>query len=182
MVLKRFSAAYGKSTKYRDVPSSSLKEHSELPTELLENWKENGLSMYRDGLLWFTNPDDFNDGVRALFGESSAKCVARTAFGDLILFGKPDRWLHFSADTLDSTDYTADYFTFFDFAMTDQGWMKNVMRVPLFEKALAKLGPLDERQVYAFQPHPALGGSGELDTIEKSRLFEYLDLLSQLRK
>src|SRR5215467_11725897 len=104
--MKRFLAAYGKPIKYKEVTSSLLEKYSTLPTELQDEWKQNGFSVYRRGLLWFTDPDEFDDAVKALFGERSAyRCVARTSFGDLILFDKDDQWRYFSAYTLDVTDY-----------------------------------------------------------------------------
>jgi hypothetical protein len=180
--MKRFRAAYGEPTKYADVDSSLFAKYSFLPRELLEEWKRHGFSVYQKGLLWFTNPDEFEDTVAALFGKHcDYRCIARTAFGDLILFDKDDRWLDFSAPTLRATDYQASYFTFFDFMMSGKNWLRDVMRISLYKKALKKLGPLQSKEVYAFEPHPALGGSAELDTLKKRQLREYLAILAELR-
>jgi len=181
--MKRFSKAYGKPVKYESVSPSLLDRHSDLPTELLNLWNEHGFAVYRRGLLWFTNPDEFEGIVKSIYGEDSTyRCIARSAFGDLILYSSEDegRFAFFAALTLRTTAFSGHYEIFFDYTMSRKEWLRDVMLIRDYKRVLKKLGPLESDQIYAFEPHPALGGSGEGDTLEKRRIFEYLHLLSQL--
>jgi hypothetical protein len=179
--MERFLAAYGTPVKYEEVEPSLFERHSNLPTELLDEWEKHGFTVYKQGLLWITNPDEFEETVKSLFGERSTyRCVARNAFGDLVLFDKDDQWFYFDAYNLRATDYQADYYTLFDFMMSRKEWLRDMMLLKVYHKALRKYGPLQADQVYAFEPHPALGGTGEVDTLVKRRIFEYLEMLIQL--
>nr|WP_314526560.1 DUF1851 domain-containing protein [uncultured Pseudomonas sp.] len=50
----------------------------------------------------------------------------------------------------------------------------------LFESALSKLGELDATEMYGLVPALALGGSIELENLEKVKIIEHLEFLSQL--
>ena len=51
---------------------------------------------------------------------------------------------------------------------------------PLFERALAKLGPLDHDTMYGFVPALALGGEPSLDRLQKLEAHIHLSILSQV--
>jgi len=178
--MDRFLAAYGEPRTYVEVQAKLLKKYSFLPPEVLDVWKKHGLTAYKDGLLWFTNPDEYAESVKSLLGKHST-CVARTAFGDMICFDDPEHWSYFDAYTLHVAEYHASYNTLFNLLMTEAEWMQVITLVKQFKKALKKLGPLKPDEVYSFVPHPALGGSGDVSTLKKARIFEYLEILAQLR-
>ncbi|WP_413792254.1 T6SS immunity protein Tdi1 domain-containing protein [Pseudomonas sp. N4] len=51
----------------------------------------------------------------------------------------------------------------------------------LFERALEKLGALDEREVYGFEPALFFGGTASLDQLVKCNLEVHLTILRQMR-
>jgi hypothetical protein len=78
----------------RYVPLSSIERYrGKLPDQLLAYWEENGWCGYADGLFWTVNPQDYEAALEAWIGdtplmeEDSYYVIARSAFGDLYLFG-----------------------------------------------------------------------------------------------
>ena len=51
---------------------------------------------------------------------------------------------------------------------------------PLFERALAKLGPLDHDTMYGFVPALALGGKAMLDNLQKLDAHVHLNIIAQV--
>lgn len=58
--------------------------------------------------------------------------------------------------------------------------LKDVVDQPLFERALAKLGPLDHDTMYGFVPALALGGEPSLERLQKLDAHVHLDILAQM--
>jgi hypothetical protein len=52
-------------------------------------------------------------------------------------------------------------------------------QIPLFDRALQKLGPLQPNEVYGFVPLPALGGACDLKYLQKVEAATYMDMLAQ---
>jgi hypothetical protein len=53
---------------------------------------------------------------------------------------------------------------------------------PLFQRALAKLGPVAEDEMYAFEPGLCIGGKADLEHMVKVKMVEHLRILDQLRR
>lgn len=53
---------------------------------------------------------------------------------------------------------------------------------PLFQRALAKLGPVAEDEMYAFEPGLCIGGKADLEHMVKVNMVEHLMHLDQARR
>jgi hypothetical protein len=153
---------------------------NKLPISLLEEWQEVGWCSYSSGLIWLVNPSDFCDVLEEWIDPSEQALVfARTAFGDLFL------WRNNEVEFL-STQYAKmanlidDIALLFEYSFCDNRFLDNVIDQKLFRKALKQHGPLEYDECYGFEPVLALGGSGEIDTVHKVKLREYLGILSQV--
>lgn len=51
---------------------------------------------------------------------------------------------------------------------------------PLFDKAMAKLGPLESDEMYTFVPALALGGTNKLESLQKVKIIEQHNFLAEL--
>lgn len=191
----------GEATSRREVPEASFdKYQSKLPAALLGYWREEGWCSYADGLFWIVDPDAYKATLDMwLQGSGLAEIdnyhvIARDAFGSLYAWGEryqrkitvsslaggivalknqlqksnpqPDRSLGIflgstSRDSLDFDD--------------NQGR-------PLFQRALAKLGPVAEDEMYAFEPALCIGGKADLEHMVKLNLEVHLMILDQLRR
>lgn len=104
-VFARFIEIFGTAIDRREVPISSIERYKDkLPAKLMEYWAEHGWGGYGDGIFWLVNPQDYEPVVSswledtALEHQDSYHLIARSAFGDLYLWGgKPARRSHYQA-------------------------------------------------------------------------------------
>lgn len=192
---------FGEPVNRREVPASSVEKYRfELPDALLGYWQSEGWSAYADGLFWIVDPDQYSATLKQWLSGSEIEhvdnyhVIARDAFGSLYAWGEryqrsitisslaggivalksqlqqrqtnPDRALGIFFATATKAD--------FDF--------EDRMGNPLFERALAKLGPVSESEMYAFEPALSLGGRADLDGLVKVDMDVHLTLLDQFRR
>lgn len=171
-----------------------------LPDQLLSWWQSEGRGGYRQGLFWLVDPALFQDLVdewlegSPLEGVDAFHAIARTAFGDLFLcgeqtgcsatvsvplnalFSRQDRLRKKSARELDISIRA-----FLGLSPGDCD-LKDGAGRPLFERALARLGPLAADEVYGFEPPLVAGGAARLDRLSKLKLDQHLTVLRQLAR
>jgi len=189
--LEKMGPAFGK----RYVPTSSMERYrGKLPNQLLDYWKEHGWCGYADGLFWTVNPQEYDAVVDEWIGETpfmgrdAYHVIARSAFGDLYLFGEkggsnlqivaPDAKIMSGGRT--ATDLNIDVRAFFGSRSRRGCDFSDTAGSRLFAPALKKLGPLKHDEMYGFVPALALGGSATLDHLQKVKAVEHLVLLAQL--
>lgn len=191
----------GEATSRREVPAASIdKYQSKLPPALLGYWREEGWCSFADGLFWIVDPDAYKATLDVwLQGSGLAEIdnyhvIARDAFGSLYAWGEryqrkitvsslaggivalknqlqkpnpqPDRSLgiFLGSTSRDSLDF------------------EDIQGKPLFQRALAKLGPVAEDEMYAFEPGLCIGGKADLEHMVKVKMVEHLMILDQLRR
>lgn len=172
--------------------------HGKLPDRLLTHWQQAGWGGYANGVLWVVDPDEYEDVVDEWLDDSPLEqidafhVIARTAFGELFLCGertgasatvncathavfalqrdmqtKTKRGLDISIETLLTLDKA-------DCDLADEDGQ------PLFDRALAKLGPLAPDEMYGFEPALVAGGKMRLENLRKVKLDQHLTILRQL--
>lgn len=191
----------GEATSRREVPAASIDTYqSKLPPALLGYWREEGWCSFADGLFWIVDPDAYKATLDVwLQGSGLAEIdnyhvIARDAFGSLYAWGEryqrkitvsslaggivalknqlqkpnpqPDRSLgiFLGSTSRDSLDF------------------EDIQGKPLFQRALAKLGPVAEDEMYAFEPGLCIGGKADLEHMVKVKMVEHLMILDQLRR
>ena len=191
----------GEATTSIEVPSIAIEKYrGKLPNQLLQYWKDEGWSGYHNGLFWLTNPEDYDDLVDEWLDDTPYESIdhyhviARDAFGALYLWGEYHNqyftilsWTH-SIIAQDgkletkSDDPDGTLLSFFvmtepeDFDIDDQNGE------PLFERARAKFGDLEQDEMYGFKHAIATGGQILLENLEKVKLDQHLTILRQLAK
>jgi hypothetical protein len=90
-----FIDEFGEATHRVEVPVASIEKwRGKLPDQLLTNWQEEGWCGYANGLFWTVDPDDYEDIVDEWLEDipleqlDAFHVIARTAFGDLYLWGE----------------------------------------------------------------------------------------------
>ncbi len=191
-VFARFIEIFGPAIDRREVPPSSLERYKDkLPPKLLEYWAEHGWGGYGEGIIWLVNPQDYEAVVASwientpLHSQDSYHLIARSAFGDLYLWGEK------TGASLTISSVSSQYVfhkTSFKKAELDaelQGFILS-RRVEsndfndLFKPALEKLGSLKHDEMYGFFPALMLGGSDSLKFLKKISAVEHLIFLAQL--
>ena len=174
-----------------------------LPARLLEYWQEYGFCGWGSGIFWTVNPADYNDILHSWihdteFEERERKgldkyyVIGRSAFGRLFVWGEnsglslkinPLYCMLLPSDNTDNLsargeDRIIDLF----FASMSKTHMeeKDLDDLPLFERALAKLGALEADEMYSFVPALALGGTNTLKDLQKVKIMEQLHFLADL--
>ncbi|MCY4756707.1 GAD-like domain-containing protein [Pelomonas aquatica] len=190
---------FGPASARKDVPAEKIEKfRGQLPDKLLEYWQEHGWCAYAKGLLWTVDPDEWEDALDSWIGDTkfmeldSFHVIARTAFGELILWGKNTGqslkivpaygWAFpaFDAETFARRGADKELQLFFSSSSRDAYDLKDVNDQPLFARALVKLGPLEHDTMYGFVPALALGGEASLDRLQKLKAQAHLDILSQV--
>ncbi|MEE4718136.1 GAD-like domain-containing protein [Pseudomonas alliivorans] len=187
-----FLKKFGPATASRIVPSSSMKRYEgKLPAQLLQYWDDYGWCGHANGLFWTVNPQDYEPILKQwLAGTKLSEhdiyhVIARSAFGQLYLWGEK------TANSLSITSYMSRYSyipsalnaenvdfgvrLFFSTMQPERNDLDH-----LFESALKKLGSLEADEMYGFVPALALGGPMELKNLQKVKVIEHLEFLSQL--
>lgn len=194
-----FIDEFGEATFRTDVPMEAIQKwRGKLPDQLLKYWQAEGWSGYANGLFWTVNPDDYEDLVDEWLADTpleqldSFHVIARSAFGCLYLWGEKTgdsvtvacsihSVIAFSSHlskTMDDPDFDAR--VFFSNKSPDYCDLNDESGQPLFERALAKLGPLQPDELYGFEPALVLGGKMRLENLAKLKLDEHLTILRQL--
>jgi hypothetical protein len=190
-----FVRNFGAGSCYEAVPEAFLEKYKGiLPNSLLEFWKEEGWCSYSDGLLWTVNPDDYawlaSGWLQSLpqLEHSSFYIFARSAYGEfyclslnsrkILTISCPRAMLVASKDIFANEKgfelATQKFFLLaqkenFDFFDNDQA--------PLFSRALNKLGPINQNEIYGFVPILPLGGLAAIDHLKKLRMDVHVDLI-----
>lgn len=174
-----------------------------LPERLIKYWQEYGFCGWGRGIFWLVNPLDYNDilqtwlegtefSKRVELGVDSYHVIGRGAFGDLIVWGKTSGQsidinsnfgMLFPTDSTDDITEDGEELTvdlFFATLSKESLDQKDINEFPLFERAIEKLGPLEEDEMYAFVPALALGGVNKLENLKKVKAIEYLNFLAEL--
>jgi len=183
----------------RDVPPEKIRKfRGKLPDKLLEYWQEYGWCGYGKGLLWTVDPDEWEDELDAWIGDTEFMerdayyVIARSAFGKLVLWGektgvslKVSTPYGFVFPSFDEEEFREDgpdltIQLFFSSTSRESYELTDMDDVPLFERALEKLGPLDHTTMYGFVPALALGGEPRLENLQQMDAHVHLDILSQI--
>ncbi|MGF6392291.1 GAD-like domain-containing protein [Pseudomonas plecoglossicida] len=185
-----FVDSMGQPVYRQEVPTSSLDRYKGIvPGQLLEYWTEHGWCGYAEGLFWTVNPQEFEGVVAAWIGGTKLAArdtyhlIARSAFGDLYLFGEQTG---FSLKIIGHLSYyvgkerkianmdrhVQNFFTMRDRETDDFE--------DLFEPIKNSLGVLKHDEMYAFVPALPFGGTATFDRVEKVKAVEHLVFLSQI--
>ncbi|TWI36041.1 GAD-like domain-containing protein [Paracoccus sulfuroxidans] len=161
-----------------------------LPDLLLDFWQAHGVGDLAGGLLRLTVPDAFAGALAVLFRgdpdfEHDSHVIAYGPFGDLLIWHER-HWLLFCGMTLafvdapflfhPARDKTADQLVLeqvlgIDLAVLD---LHDEADMPLFRRALTKLGRLAPGQIYGLQPPVSVGLPVELSRLEVTLAEEWL--------
>ncbi|WP_321930435.1 GAD-like domain-containing protein [Paraburkholderia guartelaensis] len=189
-----FIQKFGRGKTRQQVPESALSRYrGVLPDRLLKIWREEGWSSYGDGLVWIVDPQAY-EGIVDMWlrdtpvaGIDKYHVIARTAFGDLFLWGEATgpkitlscllHTLVFLPGKVEQRVENADRALGIFFAtLSRAGCDKD----NLFKRALKHLGPLGPEDMYGFEPALIAGGEMSLDHLRKVDLDVHLSILRQL--
>ena len=176
-----FKKKHGPAIKCRPATAESIRVYkATLPAALINEWREDGWCGFAEGLIWIVNPSELTDVLADwLEPGDTAVAIARTAFGDLILWNQ-DGACYLDVIHARIFSLTDDPEILFDYILCRDDYLNKVIDQKLYRKALQKLGVPNYDECYAFEPAIALGGPGTVATLAKRKLREYLAILAQI--
>lgn len=149
-----------------------------LPAALTAFTNTEGFCAYGNGLLWIVHPVTLEDVLADWLDDpEDAVPFARTAFGDLFVW-RPTGVHLIDVQRHTVTKVVSDIHVFFDKYALDETIHKKILRKPVFDRALARLGPLPADEVYTFVPPLAPGVEPDGDKTAKARLRDNLAFLA----
>jgi hypothetical protein len=196
-----FLEQFGNPQNAKSVPKEIIEKYANiLPSRLLEYWSEYGFCSFKDGLFWLVNPDDYQDSMigwlkgTGIMELDSFHVIARTGFGSMLLWGKKtgQSWtidindgelFHEKGDEkrISEGKQNESLQGFFAVFSPESADLKDVdTNKPIFEQAVKKFGPLEEDEMFTFEPALFLGGEQTLKTVSKVNFFIQSDILASM--
>ena len=195
----RFLALFGSPVHAQPMPEAAFDACAGLlPRQLFTYWREVGVCGFGDGLMWMTNPQEFEPLLaRWLQGtllrrRRDLAVIARTAFGELLVWasGKGQVALisplegivfHYaSADRAPAqapgAEADAQMRRFWGGLRPETFEQEDDAQRPLFARLTYRLGPLQAEEMYGFRLHPSLGGSRSIANMARVPLLAQHDL------
>lgn len=195
-VFSIFIGEVGEATTSRYVPEAEIEKwKGKLPELLLNYWRNEGWSSYYDGLLTIVNPEDYENivdewlentyleeidsfhaiaingfGNVYLCGEKTGQCVVISPIFNTIFVQKKKLKRIQTTDSLNVSILTL----FLSSKVERHG------KDGLFDKAIQKFGPLDDYEIFGFEPALILGGELDIKYIQKVDARIHLSILAQL--
>jgi hypothetical protein len=196
-----FLEDFGEPIHQEPIPESVIDAYRhKLPEQLFVYWRALGACGFGDGLLWMTNPDEYQDLLDSWLegtpfeNREDLSVIARTAFGELYVWARsrgttfivdPSSALvsHFPREDgspLSDDQENQKMRYFWGFKNADLIGAKDASDKPLFARALKKLGPLKSDEMYGYTLRPSLGGKEALSNLEIVKLHVYHDIAQQM--
>ncbi|MDC9615703.1 GAD-like domain-containing protein [Xenorhabdus khoisanae] len=189
----------GEATQHRAVPTEAIEKwQGRLPERLLHYWKTEGWNSYQDGLFSIVDPDDYEDIVDMWLEDTPFESmdayhvIARSGFGKLYLCGEQTginltiscifNTITFSkrrAYKKNQQDLNEEISSFFGIKSADNFDLKGSGNTGIFPRLVKKYGPLDENEIFGFEPAIVLGGEIKLENVRKLDMHIQLDILRQ---
>ncbi|MDY0933122.1 T6SS immunity protein Tdi1 domain-containing protein [Chryseobacterium sp. CFBP8996] len=151
---------------------------------LLEYLEYYGISIFNEGFFSFIDPMDYEISLKKFpkLKEHSIMPFAKTPMGNFYLIGEVDdeKCIAFYNIHTEEYKYVVDEFTFFMETLAgsvyhrESEWYGNI-ELP----ALEKYGPVEIDECLTFVPALVLGGDEDIRNIQKVKLKENLEILSQ---
>lgn len=168
-----------------------------MPDRLIGYWQTEGFCRFRNGLMFTVNPDDWQPVVDAWLGGTPYEqfgrfyAISRTAFGVVRVYNEKIGATTTIRPLLTQIDSSStrpassaqDLSTTVGIALTQEPKSMEYyddQDEPLFDRAVAKLGPVGWNEMFAFEPALVLGGKPRLDTLVKLDWRVHLQLLRDL--
>lgn len=190
-ILNEFVKDMGEGIDYADVKVETLKKYEDKFMTEKDNediitmiWKKYGLRSYKSGLFWFVNPDEYNDiAIKFPNVSEGAIVFARTGLGNLFLYEKTDMGkfisflnVHSGISNLISTSFEV----LLEWRIVTNSYWETHCYGKIELEANKKYGQMEEDECYTFVPALALGGDEKIANLQKVKIKENLEFLSQL--
>lgn len=178
---EEFERTYGPPVDCEKVADDTVRAYEGLlPKEILDHWQQVGWCAYGEGLIWFVNPQQF-EGIMEdwlQFESGRALVFLRSAFAHLYVWHEGYVY-SLDVQTGSLSQVTEDIKLFFSILCSEKLQAK-ILRLPLYQEVMKRLGAPARDECYAFVPALSLGGPGTAESAQRVKIREHLGILAQI--
>lgn len=164
-----------------DVGADSINKYkSVLSDELLDIWEEYGFGTLFNGYLRIINPKEYQELLNETYARGKVSIpIMTTAFGDFITI---EDGQYVGIVKYKNGDFLilAKNFKRFMQNLMDDYFIDKYLDIAKYEEALMLLGRVSSDECYGYMPLLALGGKDSVNNLQKVRLKEHIELITQL--
>lgn len=158
--------------KETDMPQEVIEKYKDqVPAELVQIWQEDGLGTFLDDYLELLQDSYFRGDV--------AFPMFVTALGDIITW-EENAYVGIVQYNIQDLDIMIKHMDRFIEYVDDEDFKDDYFDIPLYKKAVAKHGELAYDECFGFVPLLALGGSKDVEHMDKVKVLEHIYLMYQL--
>ncbi|HEY0608095.1 MAG TPA: T6SS immunity protein Tdi1 domain-containing protein [Chitinophaga sp.] len=175
-----FTDTYPEKISPEFLPEETLKRIAEeIDKPYAEFLREHGIAGYDNGFIWSVNPYEFTEVIASWgLNEKTDHVIARTAFGDLFVSsGSGVMVMHVNYNR--TTPLTTSAVYLYELILTDRSISGDLLFANIYDEALKKLGPVKHDECYGFVPAVPLGGPEDVNNLQITQMYPYLEMLAQ---
>lgn len=149
-----------------------------VPASLTDFWLEVGVAAYVDRAFWFCDPAYYATYVERDRHIRGGYVVARNSFADLFVW-KAGTLLLYTPTQGMLTTCGPHLDIWFEHALCAKTARTTYFRLRQHRSMQERHGAIASDECYGWVPIEAMGGSGELDTVQRLKLLPYLESARQ---
>lgn len=161
------------------VPVETIEAYRDrLPDEILQLWEGQGYGTAINGFLKVIDPDKYLAGLQGCLPSDGMIPVFATGMGGVIVWsGEAVRNVEFRYQTVRGLGSS---FKRFNFLIDSDSALSAFFRWEPYLDAVEQYGHLEFDQCFGYVPILALGGAENVRNLEKVRIFEHIQIITQL--
>lgn len=151
-----------------------------LPDELMKIWENYGLGSLLAGYLKVINPEEYQELLNDTYFRGKISIpILTTAFGDVITL-EEGQYIGMVKYKNGNFAMLAKNFKRFMQNLEDDYFLEKYFQIPKYAEAVKKLGELEHDECFGYVPLLGLGGSEKVDNLDKVKIREHIELISQM--
>lgn len=151
-----------------------------LPEELIELWENYGLAKLFNGYIKVINPDNYKDLLNdSYFRGNISIPIFVTGFGDIITIEEGE-YIGIIRFKNGNFNIVAKNIKRFLQNINDEYFQNKYFELNQYEKAVNRLGELEDDECFGYVPLLGLGGSEKVENLQKVKIKEHIELITQL--
>lgn len=166
---------------YSNCNPELIKNYADiLPEILINSWVNYGFQKFSKGFLWTVDPDKYRYLPELFihnFKSLDSHVIFRTAFGDFIFYHQENLY-SYSVVTSLSLKLGSSIETLMNFNFAWKESLNNMYFLNIYKKALKKIGPIAEDEIYAYIPALQIGGEMDIKNLQKQNMKSYLIMIA----
>ena len=167
--------------KGQDIKQELLQKHKTIvPDELTKNWEDYGFGRLVDGYLKVINPEDYQELLNETYFRGNISIpILTTAFGDIVTL-EEGQYIGMVKYKNGNFVMLAKSFKRFIQNLDDEYFLEKYFQISQYIEAANKLGKLEQDECFGYVPLLGLGGSEKVDNLNKVKIREHIELISQM--